>query len=1078
MFVQPQPVQPDSWKFTIHTGKLEAYTANCGDLTLEFPAGCRLEYPAGCVPSDVECTVRRIGRDGELADWGDAFVRERLTSWADVCSDIWVLEPHGLKFALHALPTLSLRLDATSSTQTFVRLESTYPLVPLSSHWEPVSGDFSFVSTGRVDLSSFSCYALACCAVDCFVWTEKVSAEATNASMFFGAFKSSEGLQAAYGSMHRDCLQSVGVDGMQNYHAHAMKSNGATPLILASGVTYALKFPRNDFALEDASLSLLWKHLASDTKSVLHGPLTLQLAPETTFAQLPGFDRGELKLLAKLIRSEKPDIRPCHRTLLEQTRLPPRLVDWTGDHVRLFFSAYPDAHEYRPEALRRTGDVLKELTNGQRLMKTPKLVAYLMSESETLTETDAQIAVEDLSHFVHHEHSVTIVIRSRSLPVDDHELLFEVWTADGSERIKDAFSIASESFEALEQRLTSRDLGYRKPTVQYLHGRTGEKRALGTDIELEQAILSYRGVPGRAVKLIVSSACFRVAVHYGFDRDQCDELQDIQGLLLEANGYEVRPHPNCESLDALSARILHFATHGDRNLGILELINGHPRFLVSTELIEKLTARRVKPECIVLNICASDEYARVLIDNGAQVGLRCIIYWVKEILEAILARDFTFAFYRGLTQCTNMIHDYRGAFEFAKAQMKELSRIGRRSYSVDDIECLQFRWFEALLAPSSEVESDATRSWKLMPPGSDNIFPSHLSTPLEDRDFSGLAGEHEKQTLRAIGFTVQMNGCDIGPGNGVKGSQHLPTAMRTLWHVNGESPPCPFCRTPSETPRYSDIWWDSHVGVSEVVQRASANLKAKLIGAPALATAKDHLREAVYCRKMDIWKFEMALRAILKLAVAGSITPQELTITKQAMTAPLTTAYSLGFADWAIDELATKCAAEAHRVFGLQGSLVVGQRVKVVCSSGCLECVEQTALPPAKRPCPGLSPGNSCPCTVKPLSSQCVSMSTIAALFTRPHHAYQGSSSDATTQCQFYINSSYAPSGIDVYCSSGGVGCVAGQRLLVKCDPTVDAASEWKGCIRVELGQDAVFDKHSVGVFFFSRVDIWLMQLL
>jgi hypothetical protein len=484
--------------------------------------------------------------------------------------------------------------------------------------------------------------------------------------------------------------------------------------------------------------------------------------------------------------------------------------------------------------------------------------------------------------------------------VDSHELSFEVWTADGTEQINPAFSIASESFEALEQRLTSRDLGYRKPTVQYLHGRTGEKRALGTDLELGQAVLSYRDapVPGRAVKLIVTNAYFRVAVQYGFDRDQCDELQDIQGLLLEANGYEVLAHPNCESLSTLSARMLHFATHGDRSRGILELINGNPRFLPSTELIKKLTDRRVKPECIVLNICASDEYARVLIDKGAQFGLRCVIYWAKECLEATLARDFTREFYRSLTQCTNMIHDYRGAFAFAKEQMRELRRGAARSYSVDDIECLQLWWCEALLASSSEVESDATRSWK----PADACWPStfepaeRLCATDSQLEFACIAGfSHERECLRTLGIRLTMevkdndfdttggvtvveigqtvrpqdeethgNGKGRGGQYGLKGASgmHKPESLCLLFGCGA------VCAAPH---KYENLW-------QTVAKRAAANCDWQ--------KAIRHLDEAVWCRKWDLWcsqKAQVLVHNVAKGRIPAGTSPERASKLIEAM---------------------------------------------------------------------------------------------------------------------------------------------------------------------------------------------------
>jgi hypothetical protein len=218
--------------------------------------------------------------------------------------------------------------------------------------------------------------------------------------------------------MHEDVVQSVGADGMQKYHIHGTNSNLAIPLILANGARYRITFPRDAALVEDTrSLSLEWEHVERLANAVVTYPLTLHLKSEATFAQLRGFDRGEMTLQAEL-RRENVHLRPCHAKLISEqlgtdpTRLPSRLADWTGDHLHAFFSAYPPAHSYNQEALHTTGGILRELTTGSMLMEEPDLVEYLRCESVTLTEGEAQIAVRDLGRFAIREYDVTIEFRT------------------------------------------------------------------------------------------------------------------------------------------------------------------------------------------------------------------------------------------------------------------------------------------------------------------------------------------------------------------------------------------------------------------------------------------------------------------------------------------------------------------------------------------------------------------------------------------------------------------------------------------------------------------------------------------
>jgi hypothetical protein len=482
------------WTFTLCVH--EERTIERGDLTLHFPRGC--------VSSNVSCSVRRIGISDELADWGDTFVRQRLTSSADACSDIWVLEPHGLTFEPRALPTLSLRLGTTSNTQTFVRIESTYPL-PLSSHWKAVPGGDFEDGMGKISLTGFSCFAVACCEVDCFISTQRVSAQDTDARVFFGAVPSTKGDLAKLSGAHarlRSSLASVSDD----YECHQFLST----VMLADKVSYKLQFDEARKAL-----SFKWNHLA-DGEALFGNQLLLCLNPKMTFGDLSGFPSGQLKLSARLTRASPCALRPCHAALLaseqsgtDATRLPRRLEDWTGDHLKVFLSAYPNAGSYNQDALHATGGVLHLRATGSMLIEENDLVAYLRRESEALTELDAQMVVKDLSHFVDREYDVRIEFRTiaaalPSVPAQQpkpevqppaaqpRKISFDVQDAEGTsvKLIEGRFASFAELKSSVEA------LKFFDPAIDYEHAKRWV--ALRNDAELQQACeaaVSDHGAP-------------------------------------------------------------------------------------------------------------------------------------------------------------------------------------------------------------------------------------------------------------------------------------------------------------------------------------------------------------------------------------------------------------------------------------------------------------------------------------------------------------------------------------------------------------------------------------------------------
>jgi hypothetical protein len=120
---------------------------------------------------------------------------------------------------------------------------------------------------------------------------------------------------------------------------------------------------------------------------------------------------------------------------------------------------------------------------------------------------------------------------------------------------------------------------------------------------------------------------------------------------------------------------------------------------------------------------------------------------------------------------------------------------------------------------------------------------------------------------------VQLNGTDIGPGNGIKtsGREHTPEALSVLWFADdaGNLPPnsCPEPKT------YLDLWHkEAGCSESEVLRRARRSLKAPmpLTSLDDVKKAVQHLKEAVYCRRLDMWVWAVASRAKARYQQPGS----------------------------------------------------------------------------------------------------------------------------------------------------------------------------------------------------------------
>jgi hypothetical protein len=793
VFVQPQPVQPDLWKFTVHTGK--TCTAHCGDLTLEFPAWCKLELPAGCARSDVECTVRRIGRDGELAAWNDAFVRERLLSSADACSDIWVLEPHGLTFAPHALPKLSLRLGATGSTQTFVRLESTYPL-PLSSHWQAVRGGDFEPGVGTICLANFSCYAVACCEVDCFIWAQKVKAETNKACLFLGAVPYTKGDPLKASNAHNRLTFEL--SDADNYVRDDCFSNNNS-LLLAGGITYRLHF--DDERCNDVKFT--WDHLNSGQGlpargarrgwrtcfSCLKGPpsstlstlcttpmfarrLNFNLATATTFADLvPVGSGGVFALSARLTRADSPLRKGFHNNL------PAQLETWDLNTLDLFFSAYPPTPEY--DKIRKAGKLLvKNGYTGGHLMREENLVAFLQRSPYMSDISAAQTVVKDLSSFANPDYEVWIKFQVQAQVVHNDEV--------------DAFS---------------------------------------------------------------------VLVVHGGDKECENEMQLVQDELQPrkiSTGYVVRPWHNhdgwlCRKLFGSEAtsrvKLLHFALHGSPSGLRAVTSTGQETCLTPGDLRRLLNDADAHLECVILNMCHSSKIAEVLMMEPRRV--ENVIFWNQSTVDSKWTHCFTKHFYADLRSLvTPKVHRYRDAFNHARLQLEH--NFGRTLHfqvprMLPDIMDQPTLGVELNWRPLLESElpvDEAGHSW---------ASKQAIMTP-SFRAYASLAGYHEKEALRCLGFTVQIDGKDIGPGNGcTEDGMHDETSRLCLYEI---APPC--CLTPIDT--YSNLW-SSQVFNQKLLSVANEKLED-------LKKVIDHVAEAVYCRKFDILQYAFAERAAHAYRVA------------------------------------------------------------------------------------------------------------------------------------------------------------------------------------------------------------------
>jgi hypothetical protein len=470
-------------------------------------------------------------------------------------------------------------------------------------------------------------------------------------------------------------------------------------------------------------------------------------------------------------------------------------------------------------------------------------------------------------------------------------LKFEVWAADRTRRIHPPFSIGSCSVRALERRLTCQDLGYSKPTMRYLHGPNGKEHALGTDQELIQACED--GSPSGIVRLIVTNASltesFGICVVSAQESEAgrrepqviCDAMRNL--------GYSIKTPPNdpsnwlCQDMLGPDAtprmRILHFALHGSEHLGMKTLGSGRgSAALTPTSFIEDLDTFHADLDCVILSMCNSAAYAEAIM--RAQVRrVKHVIHWSLPAVSSELSRVFAGAFYTQLRRY-DKVHDFQAAFDSAK-------RAVERNVDASTHSLLHLTWGVPVWADPIAEELDMTANeemnWRAVDAlpiddhGAATEWPGRQAATIKPyRGYATLAGHHEKECLRALaglrGVTdyVAINGIDIRVGNGcgIKG-MHEPLSLIKLYGISDTA----FDRG---VHTYQGLWTSHHFDYTSGWLAAS---RAGAVANPGLLqTAKDHLAEAIYCRKFDLLSFAAAARS----ADAFDIARQSYTPSRQA----------------------------------------------------------------------------------------------------------------------------------------------------------------------------------------------------
>jgi hypothetical protein len=112
-------------------------------------------------------------------------------------------------------------------------------------------------------------------------------------------------------------------------------------------------------------------------------------------------------------------------------------------------------------------------------------------------------------------------------------------------------------------------------------------------------------------------------------------------------------------------------------------------------------------------------------------------------------------------------------------------------------------------------------------------WPSRQTTITPYADYASLAGHHEKECLRLLGLSVQINGEDIGPHNGCDANgMHRKPSLCALYGIRDTE----FDKSVHTYPSL----WKSDLLADRMTK--SSDPKAY----------KAHLAEAIYCRKFDM----------------------------------------------------------------------------------------------------------------------------------------------------------------------------------------------------------------------------------
>ena len=341
-------------------------------------------------------------------------------------------------------------------------------------------------------------------------------------------------------------------------------------------------------------------------------------------------------------------------------------------------------------------------------------------------------------------------------------------------------------------------------------------------------------------------------------------------------------------------RLVHLVGHGSESG-----FRWHPRpgsdegeFQDRSDFVQQIMLQRETVECMFLDGCSMREVATMLHEQGMQF----VIYWDGPVSDSVCVQ-FSKFLYEDMFE--NFPRQWRELFE--NTCIRTRTHFAREPLSADRLgkvvllSAADGQVQEPLstdLISRKRTEPDTPVQTSVTSGGADEDDPSRQwaglsyvacfsrgpeSEPASGytrlprfRKFSQYAGEYEKESLRVLGFCVQLNGRDIGPGNGAAKAVHTLPALLVLWcadHLGNLPANCP---SPFDVPSYLDLWQKKPGGNgSEVCQRSRHNLthgtrgtQGTIITADQIRQAVLFLQEAILCRRLDMWAWEGANRAM------------------------------------------------------------------------------------------------------------------------------------------------------------------------------------------------------------------------